>query len=93
MKAGEKMMVCRACADYLCSDMDSLEYYYPDEKERQEVINRIEAALTDYEGQDFHLFFDENGELEVDEFSKSPCELCGSNLAGMRVAVVPLRLE
>ena len=46
----------------------------------------INGCVDCLETEKFNPEIDEHGELDVNEFSKSPCEVCGSTLAGQRFA-------
>ena len=78
MTVKDEILVCVDCTQAIANDdYTGLDYYY-DEKEsakREKAIRRGIAELGGYASinSDIH-----------EEFSSSPCECCGSHLAGER---------
>ena len=87
---GEKIDVCEDCFQYLFNSTDSFYYYYTDEEAEQRIQKIKDAIKENYADCELVYNTNEEGEIEYDEFSWRPCELCGSTLGGTRYSITIL---
>ena len=83
-------LVCSDCLQpIMYGDYSSLDYYY-DEKQALEIQIKVEKGISELiagHGVNANLTI---AQADINEFSSSPCECCGSKLTGARHEAVCL---
>lgn len=83
----DTIQVCEDCLMAIANgDYTGLDYWYP-EAEAEERHREIDAGIASFSPATLHPGDDH------DEFSRRPCECCGSDLAGARHEVIVLGEE
>lgn len=82
----ENLMLCDDCHIYHgTGDASFLSYQYGNDDTAIDArLNEIADGLTRL-GEEHNNMFFQNVDVEPEEFSRQPCDCCGSNLAGGRI--------
>lgn len=89
----ENLLVCSECLSWICNgDATGLDYFY-DEVEAEERLNLIVEGERRLSQRYLSVSFSADDSHRDQEFSKSPCECCGTDLYGARFAMQGLTRE
>ena len=85
----DEYQVCSDCLPVIANgDYTGLDYYYVSEDQSGEISleDKIEAIDAGLENAGGYVVAGDS----IDEFSRAPCDCCGTRLAGMRAMCVVL---